>query len=343
MPCPKAPAKVLITGVNGYVGSHVAKNLLERGNTGLRKGVKRLLSAFTCTDSAILRDNQPKVFDEIIGVGGFDGVAHTAAPIPSSFGLSPSSALKGSFDAVVEGVVNILGSIKAHGRTVKRVLFASSGLAASQFKPGIKHNEAHWNDKSLNIFEEKGDMALDFERHVASKFLSEKAAWKFVEDNVGKINFDLVAILPTIIIGMPVNENTPLDQLGSSHFLFEALRSPRTDAQLTDAPLSLVYVKYVAAVHSEAFIQPSAAGHRVIVAGAEPSWQDMYNALNEQPAFLGVTKGNPGLEKRPDNESEEWDASFAQLLLGRKLIGVKDMIRETAKYYQGAGWKFSQA
>ena len=59
--------------------------------------------------------------------------------------------------------------------------------------------QAHWNDKVVEIVKEKGDEAPALELYQASKTLAEKAAWKFVDDNKGKIGFDLVTVLPTFV------------------------------------------------------------------------------------------------------------------------------------------------
>ncbi|KAG8748918.1 hypothetical protein FRC11_011745, partial [Ceratobasidium sp. 423] len=65
-------------------------------------------------------------------------------------------------------------------------------------------------------------------------------------------------------------------------------------------------------------------------------------ALNEEPAFPGVPYGKLGVGKRLDDESLEWDMPYSKSLLRRKVIGAKEMIRETARYYQRAGWEFVQ-
>ncbi|CAE6536444.1 unnamed protein product [Rhizoctonia solani] len=354
MPCVTPTAKILLTGVNGYIGAHVAKDLLDRGYTVIgtvrssAKGdeITKYLGEYGSRFSyVVVRDiAQPGAFDKVMSVGKFDGVAHTAAPVPSGASiLSGASTLKDDFNAATEGTLNILRSIKDHGHTVKRVVFTSSAMAASQLEAGVKHTEAHWNEKSLKIVEEKGDMASDLERYMASKVLSERAAWKFVQDNEEKVNFDLVTVLPVAVIGAPINGNTTLDQLVAANLLFEGLKVPRTESQLEESPLGIVDVKDVAALHSQAFIQPGAAGHRVMASGAEPSWQDIYDALNEEPPFPGVPYGKPGVGRRPNDESLEWDMTYSQSLLGRKMTGAKEMIREAARYHQGAGWEFVRA
>ncbi|KDN41899.1 hypothetical protein RSAG8_07116, partial [Rhizoctonia solani AG-8 WAC10335] len=345
MPAVVAPGKILVTGVNGFLGAYTARDLLERGfgvvgtvrSSAKGDEISKYFSLYGDRFSyALIQDmSQPGAFDGIISTGEFDGIAHTASPVPLGHNL-----ISDGFNVATEGTLNLLRSIQDHGPMVKRVVITSSGLAATQLDPGIMLTEVHWNDESVKIVEEKGDAASDFERYTASKVLSERAAWNFVEDNRDKISFDLVTVLPAAILGAPMNENTTLDLLGASHLLFEGLRTARPESQLEETLLGFVHAKDVAALHSECFIQSRAAGHRVFAASADPSWQDIYNALNEEPAFPGIHEGKPGVGGRSDNESLEYDMTFAKSLLGRQLIGAKDMIRETARYYQGAGWEF---
>jgi hypothetical protein len=65
------------------------------------------------------------------------------------------------------------------------------------------------------------------------------------------------------------------------------------------------------------------------------------DALNEEPSFPGVPKGQPGSSGRPDSGSEEWDTSYSRQLLGRDFIGLKQSFRETEEYYQKKGWSFT--
>ncbi|KAH7325291.1 hypothetical protein B0J17DRAFT_723064 [Rhizoctonia solani] len=355
MPSITAPAKILITGVNSYVGAHVAQDLLDRGFTVVgtvrssSKGddITRCFIQYGDRFSyTIVEDiSQPTAFDKLLSTGKFDGVAHVAAPVPrsSSSASSKDSALQEIFNASAEGNLNLLRSIKAHGHTIKRVVITSSAFAALQFQPGVKHTEAHWNDESVRIVEEKGETATPLEHYAASKSLAERAAWKFMEDNQTEVNFDLVTVLPVSVIGAPIDDKMPHEQLGNVTILFDRLKLLSTETPLSEISTNIVHVKDVAALHSESFIQPVASGHRVIGAAADPSWQDIYDALNEEPAFPGVPKGNPGVGSRHDEESLVWDASFAKSLLGRNLIGTRAAVRESARYCQVQGLEFVRA
>ncbi|KAF8601881.1 hypothetical protein BDV93DRAFT_545609 [Ceratobasidium sp. AG-I] len=100
------------------------------------------------------------------------------------------------------------------------------------------------------------------------------------------------------------------------------------------------YLRRLGEGHQRRIIVFDAAGRRVLGVGIDASWQEIYDALKEEPAFPGVPKGNPGSVNRPVYEPEEWDTSYTRELLGRDFIGIRETFRETEAYYQGKGWSF---
>lgn len=118
--------KVLITGGAGFIGSHIADQLLEAGHdvvvldnlsSGKRENVPtgvKLIEADIRSDAAA----------DAIRSGGFDAVVHQAAQIDVR-----KSVTDPRYDADVNllGMLNLLEASVAGG--VKRFLFASSGGA----------------------------------------------------------------------------------------------------------------------------------------------------------------------------------------------------------------------
>ncbi|KAG8716707.1 methylglyoxal reductase (NADPH-dependent) gre2, partial [Ceratobasidium sp. 394] len=333
----QAPAKILFTGANGYFATYAIKDLLERGYTvvgtvrSTSKGEElvKIHSKFgdRFTYAVVPDIVKAGAFDEVIKQGKFDGVAHAASPVVVADYIRPA----------VDGTVGILDSIKQHGPTIKRVVLTSSALAAAQYKP-ILHTEAHWNETAIKAVEEKGSKASGGELYSASKTYAEKAAWKFIDENKGKIGFDLVAVLPSYILGAPIHPVTSRDQLTSTNMVLSTVRTPRPDSELGNTAYHMVYAQDIATLHSLSFSVPEASGHRVFGVGAEPTWQDIYNALNADPAFPNVPKGDPSAGTHADTGSNEWDVSFPKKLLGRDFVGAKQAFRETEEFYQKKGW-----
>ena len=57
-------------------------------------------------------------------------------------------------------------------------------------------DETHWNDASVEAVKRDGINTHPRVKYWASKTLAERAAWKFMKDNKGKINFELTTLCP---------------------------------------------------------------------------------------------------------------------------------------------------
>ena len=339
-----APAKILLTGANGYVAVYAAKDLLEKGYSvvgtvrSASKGdeLVKLFSQYGDKFSYALVPDiaKPGAFDQVIKEGKYDGVAHAASPV---------NVPGGSFDdfvkPAVSGAVNILESIKEHGPTVKRVIVTASFVSMLQYAM-VQHNETHWNEKIFEMIKSKGDQVSPMELYAASKTLAEKAVWEFVEKNKGSLGFDLATINPSYILGAPIHPVTSRSQLTSTNNVLESASQPHPESELANFAHFFVNVKDVAAIHTALFSRPDAGGHRVITVGGGASWQDIYDILNEEPAFPNVPKGNPGVGRNPDSGTAAWDTSYGKELLGRDFIGAKETFRDTEAYYRQKGWSF---
>ncbi|QRV82057.1 NADPH-dependent aldehyde reductase ARI1 [Ceratobasidium sp. AG-Ba] len=346
MPSVEPPANILVTGANGYFATYAVEDLLERGYTvtgsvrSARKGeeMKQLFARYGKRFSYVVVPDitEPTAFDQVIRENRFDGVAHAASPVNPQ----PGGTTDEYFRPAVTGTINILESIKKFGPSVKRVVYTSSCATVLHDQEGIQHTEAHWNENVLKTVEEKGNKSSHREMYRASKTLAEKAAWKYVNENKGHINYDLVTALPSYVSIAPMHNVASRDQLTSTNAVASSIRQPRPASEYTDTAYWFIHVKDMAALHSAAFSEPDAAGHRILGVAGDASWQDIYDALNEYPAFPKVPRGNPRSRGRPDSGSKDWDTSYSRRLLGREFIGIKQSFRETEEYYQKKGWAF---
>ncbi|KAI8295491.1 Aldehyde reductase 2 [Colletotrichum sp. SAR11_240] len=136
---------VLVTGVNGFIGSHVCSQLLQLGFDV--RGTVRDPTKYAWVEDLMERDN-PKgcftlaslpdledegAFDSL--VDGVSAVIHVASPV--SLSPDPESVIPSS----INGAMNAL---KAANRspTVKRFVLTSSSVAAALPKPGQKGEES---------------------------------------------------------------------------------------------------------------------------------------------------------------------------------------------------------
>ena len=131
-------ALYLITGIGGFIGSSLARELLKRGeqvrgvdnfSTGKRENVEEILGQIDCREADILDLDSLKS-----ACSGIDYVLHQAA-IPSV----PKSVLDpiGSNRANVDGTVNVL--VAARDAKVKRVVYAASSSAYGDTPTLPKH------------------------------------------------------------------------------------------------------------------------------------------------------------------------------------------------------------
>ncbi|KAG8746266.1 methylglyoxal reductase (NADPH-dependent) gre2 [Ceratobasidium sp. 414] len=373
MPSIEAPAKILVTGSNGYFAGHAVKDLLECGYTvvgtvrSANKGdeLAKLFAEYGDRFSYAVVPNITKVWvqNTVVKHAGKTSmqytsqqpstnwsvrailmVWHTLRPPQWLYALSNCVLVLDYFPPAIDGTTNIIKSVKKFGPTVKRVVLTSSCVAVFYYQKGTQHTE---NETILKLVEERGSSASAGELYQASKTLAEKAAWQYVAENKDSIKYDLVAVLPSYIIGAnferfkaPIHAVTSKDQLVSASMVEGSIRQPRPAEELNDTAFNFIHVKDIAAHHSAAFTQPDAAGHRIIGVAADAGWQDIYDALNEEPAFPEVPKGNPGSSNRLDSGSKEWDTSSSRKLLGREFIGTKQAFRETEEFYQKKGWAF---
>src|ERR1700761_1147115 len=150
--------RVLLTGANGFLGSHILHQLLPRQNVSVRavvrseskiQTVKDDFGTFSNLDFAIVPDiTAPNAFHEALSKTDvpFDTVLHAASP----FLYKAVTDNRVFLDPAIKGTTEILNSIKAVAPSVKRVIvtssFASVGdLANPESMKGKVYTEEDWN------------------------------------------------------------------------------------------------------------------------------------------------------------------------------------------------------
>lgn len=188
---PETP--IIVTGVSGFVGSHVAARLLSAG-----KRVRGTTRNPAGPDSALL-GGLPGAADrlEIVAadlldergleaaVAGAGAVVHTASP----YVLDVTDVRRDLVDPAVEGTRRLLHACARHPE-VRRVVLTSS-MAAITDEPDRDRilTEDDWNTRST----------VRRNPYYLSKTLAERAAWAFVAAE--RPEFDLVAINPFMVVG----------------------------------------------------------------------------------------------------------------------------------------------
>lgn len=198
---------VLVTGVNGYVASHTADQLL-------RHGYKVRGTVRNPAKSQWIQD----LFERKYGAGRFELVQVEDMAAPAAF----DQAMKGEFHtmsrmlecthstgvsgiahvATIFGQAGVIASVVNTNRnllaaaarepSINRFVYTSSSEAAT-FSSFLEHQEGKnthitadtWNEEAVSRSQgaESAGPKAGFDAYAASKTLGEQAIWKWVEEN----------------------------------------------------------------------------------------------------------------------------------------------------------------
>ncbi|KAH8628730.1 NAD(P)-binding protein [Alternaria alternata] len=204
---------VLITGSNGFVGAHVADQLLQQGckvRGTVRDAAKHqwLVDLFSQKygedkfELITVKDmREPGAFDD--AVSGVSGIAHVASV--RDMHVTPDELIR----TTVAGTLSCLQAA-AKEPSVKRFVLTSSSAAVRSLQAyrGTDTVSADEYDEqtlalSKNIPDTLPPMHKFMIGYFASKVAAEQAFWKWVKNN--KPHFSVNAVLPCTIYGSPLS------------------------------------------------------------------------------------------------------------------------------------------
>ncbi|KAL6701642.1 putative NAD dependent epimerase/dehydratase [Trichoderma pleuroticola] len=247
---------VLVTGVNSFVGTHVAKQFLEHGYKV--RGTVRDVSLYPWLVNDLFKTYAQSGDFEVVAadlgaddafeeaVKGVQVIQHVASVV--SFFPDPNTVIP----QTVKGVTSLLeAAIKEP--SVKEFVYTSSLVASTAPALGNNTNVTRdsWNDMAVELawapppYEpSRGPLV-----YMASKVIAEKAAWDFVRDK---------------------NPHFTLNVVAPSAILERLIGMPATYA---------VDVKDTALLHVAAALDPKTKGERIQAWGNTVNWDDFLAIL----------------------------------------------------------------
>jgi len=319
---------VVVTGLTGYIGSHVGLAALQAGyrvrgtvrNTqkaeelrakykemGLDAGDDKL--EIVIVDDLMSQEQYEKAFV------GAEGIAHVALP-----GQTPTW-----IDDTNKSVLSVLKAA-AKESSVKRVVLTSSSVTCITPGDNGDHTltDEDWNDEAVERYKklpekERGDPTKRPIMYCAAKTISEQEAWKWMADQ--KPSFEFVTVLP--------NANFGPFLCGESHstgaWVDTLMKGDDKDAKVVGSQW-YIDVRDDARLHILGMSKPELAGKRIWAAAGPFGWNDMISILKKHFPKTNLPA-----------ENHKWTSSpmLVDSELGRTLLGgwvsLEDSVVDTAK------------
>ncbi|KIY53248.1 NAD(P)-binding protein [Fistulina hepatica ATCC 64428] len=268
---------VLITGVTGFIGTHVAVEFLKAGY--VVKGVVRSIEKGEAWVKYVLRNFQdyrssfsyvvvktielPHAFDH--AVQGVNFVVHAASPFTFEFADNVNDML----GPAIEGTRNLLIASLLEPR-IRTIVFVSSTAAIvdpnSNASKSTLHTSDTWNPATFRDAEDHSDPVFVY---CASKTLAERVFWEFIADE--KPTWSGVSVIVPMTFGPPLQPIENLLSLNTSTALVWSAMKGAWSEGTPSAPGPPVFadVRDVARAHLAAIESPQAHGRRLFLVGDE--------------------------------------------------------------------------
>jgi len=253
---------IFVTGVNGHIGNHIVRDLLEHGYKVI--GSVRNLSdpqkvdhvrqhAIDLGCEQRLEIVEGDVLDAdgwVEKITGCDALFHTATV------YSNSNDAQLIIDTANKGTTHLLTAAKA--ANIPRVIYTSSVAAVGFYPKGREKTEDDWQ-------------TLRISPYTIAKTESEKHAWELAE----KHDLDLRVINPGGVLGGGFVKPTP-----SVDYFPDAMNGKFPFAP--KIPIPVVHVRDVARAHRRAYEVEEAKGRFIVAPHKNKTIADVCRAIREQ-------------------------------------------------------------
>lgn len=288
---------ILVTGINGYIASHIGLELLKKGYTvrGSSRSTsveKHLLDgAFKGYDSqyqhAIVPDmTADGAFDQ--AVKGVYAIIHTASPVHFN-----GTTVEDYYGPAVGGVRTILESTKGAGPQLQSFVLTSSIAALSdRWKNSATHvyTEDDWNTSGDGVARKEFHAGVAYG---ASKALAEKFMWDWKEAK--SPTFSMSSVLPGVVMGPPVSFPETPQGLNATLMPIWSIYSGGKTMPPQIGQASYVDVRDVSAMHIWCAEHPEqSSGQRYMMTNGKAPPQAIADLLRVKYPDRDIIVGNPG-------------------------------------------------
>jgi len=253
---------IFVTGVNGHIGNHIVRDLLEHGYNVI--GSVRSLSDPQKVDHvrqhAIDLDCESRlvlVEGDVLDADGWteklsgcDGLFHTATV------YSNSKSAQIIIDTANKGTTHLFTAAKE--ANIPRVIYTSSVAAVGSLPKGREKTEEDWQ-------------TLRSSPYTVAKTESERLAWELAK----KYDLDLRVINPGGVLGGGFVKPTP-----SVDYFPDAIQGKFPLAP--KIPIPIVHVRDVARAHRRAFEVDEAEGRFIVAPHKNKTIADVCRTIREQ-------------------------------------------------------------
>lgn len=296
---------VLVTGISGYIGAHVAQKLLSLGYA-VRGTVRNKVKGQKIVDKLVAGGADPENIELVEADLGADTgwrdavkdcryIQHIASPFP----LEAPNDREALVPEARAGAQRVLEQGFSAG--AERIVMTSSIAAMIGQKNRPKHFKFSENDWTDPDWKAQRSYAV-------SKTRAEMSAWAYVKAQ----GFEnrLVTVNPGLVLGPDPFENGGASiQVIRSMLKGEFPRVPRMAVPIID-------VRDCASIHVKAMTSPEAGGRRLIAAGQTLWFKDIGAILRQE---------YPDLEKLPSGEIPNFAMKFVALFDDRVKVLLADL------------------
>ncbi|KAI0151652.1 NAD(P)-binding protein [Xylariaceae sp. FL1272] len=345
-----ATRRVLITGANGYIAAQTISHFLTAGWT-VRGTVRSLSTPSTLSLSHHFSSELSSGLLELIpipdikspsafntAVVGCTAIAHLATPV-----VFDSGDVNYIMSTAVDGTLSVLKSAHQYGKDVKSFVLMSSIAAVRSLRPGpYSFTEKDWNESAEEQVRELGDKAFGHLIYAASKVASEKAFWKWMEEE--KPGFVGSSLCPSWVAGPPLYApSSPEGIAETNKFIYTILSGGEIPAGPGPGYGTHVDVRDVARMVEWAASHPDiAGGERYLVGGngnaavPQAAADILRKAYPERKDIIPLGEPGkgylPGL--KPDPNGANPDSTKAIEATGQDWIPYEKIVLDAAKMFE---------